>query len=100
MNPRKSTLLRLVIAAVAIVLVLVVFAGGWLTGRLGIGSVVRPESLTEVERQRVIGFITTRFFSACGPIRVGSKSEPVIWSRPLCSGNPRRPQWRNWRATP
>lgn len=27
------------------------FAGGWLTGRLGIGSVVDPASLTEAERQ-------------------------------------------------
>jgi hypothetical protein len=29
----------------------VAFGGGWLTGRLGIGSVVEPASLTEVERQ-------------------------------------------------
>jgi hypothetical protein len=35
----------------AIVLLLLVFGGGWLIGRLGIGSVVRPESLTAVERQ-------------------------------------------------
>jgi hypothetical protein len=31
--------------------VLAIFAGGWLTGRLGIGSVVDPESLTDLERQ-------------------------------------------------
>ena len=28
-----------------------VFAGGWVVGRLGIGSVVDPASLTDVERQ-------------------------------------------------
>ena len=33
------------------VLVLAIFGGGWLVGRLGIGSVVNPASLTEVERQ-------------------------------------------------
>ena len=33
------------------VLALALFAGGWLVGRLGIGSVVNPASLTEVERQ-------------------------------------------------
>jgi len=33
------------------VLLLVVFSGGWLTGRLGIGSVVDPASLTDLERE-------------------------------------------------
>jgi len=33
------------------VLLLVVFSGGWLTGRLGIGSVVDPVSLTDLERE-------------------------------------------------
>ncbi len=33
------------------VLAIVVFAAGWLTGRMGIGSVVDPASLTEAERQ-------------------------------------------------
>ena len=33
------------------VLAILVFAAGWLTGRLGIGSVVDPESLTDAERQ-------------------------------------------------
>lgn len=37
--------------ALGVVLVLAIFAGGWLTGRLGIGSVVDPESLTDLERQ-------------------------------------------------
>ena len=35
----------------AVILLLIVFAAGWLAGRLGIGSVVQPASLTEVERQ-------------------------------------------------
>lgn len=34
-----------------LVLAILLFVGGWLTGRLGIGSVVAPESLTELERQ-------------------------------------------------
>lgn len=37
--------------AIVAVLVLVIFGGGWLIGRLGIGSVVDPASLTELERQ-------------------------------------------------
>ena len=37
--------------AMAAVLALAIFAGGWLVGRLGIGSVVKPASLTEQERQ-------------------------------------------------
>ena len=40
--------LRLVLIAVV---ALLLFAGGWLVGRLGIGSVVDPTSLTEAERQ-------------------------------------------------
>jgi hypothetical protein len=35
----------------AVALVLAIFGGGWLVGRLGIGSAVNPKSLTEVERQ-------------------------------------------------
>jgi hypothetical protein len=42
---------RLVKAVLVAVLAIVVFAAGWLTGRLGIGSVVDPASLTEAERQ-------------------------------------------------
>ncbi len=34
-----------------VILLLVIFGGGWLTGRLGIGSVVDPASLTDLERQ-------------------------------------------------
>jgi hypothetical protein len=40
--------LRVVLIAV---LALVIFGGGWFVGRLGIGSVVEPASLTEAERQ-------------------------------------------------
>ena len=34
-----------------VVVALLLFAGGWLVGRLGIGSVVDPASLTDTERQ-------------------------------------------------
>ena len=34
-----------------VVLALALFAGGWLTGRLGIGAVVDPTSLTDTEHQ-------------------------------------------------
>jgi len=37
--------------AMGVVLLLAIFVGGWLTGRLGIGSVVDPGSLTDLERQ-------------------------------------------------
>jgi hypothetical protein len=37
--------------ALGVVLLLATFAGGWLAGRLGIGSVVDPASLTDMERQ-------------------------------------------------
>jgi hypothetical protein len=42
---------RVVGAAVFVVFAVALFAGGWLVGRLGIGSVVNPSSLTEAERQ-------------------------------------------------
>ncbi len=37
--------------AAVVVLMLATFGGGWLVGRLGIGSVVDPASLTDLERQ-------------------------------------------------
>ncbi|MQA28617.1 MAG: hypothetical protein GEU82_02100 [Luteitalea sp.] len=37
--------------ALIFVLVLAIFGGGWLVGRLGIGSAVNPASLTDLERQ-------------------------------------------------
>jgi hypothetical protein len=42
---------RLVGIALAVLLILLVFGGGWLVGRLGIGSAVDPASLTELEQQ-------------------------------------------------
>jgi hypothetical protein len=42
---------RVLKSALAVLLLLAIFAGGWLVGRLGIGSVVNPASLTDVERQ-------------------------------------------------
>lgn len=43
----RRVLSFLLLAIVAVSL----FAGGWLTGRLGVGSVVAPESLPEAERE-------------------------------------------------
>jgi len=42
---------RLVKWTLTLVLALLLFAGGWLVGRLGIGSVVSPASLSDAERQ-------------------------------------------------
>ena len=42
---------RVLKVAMAVLLLLAIFVGGWLAGRLGIGSVVDPASLTDVERQ-------------------------------------------------
>ena len=46
-----ATLRRVLRPALFVVLALVLFGGGWLVGRLGIGSVVDPSSLSETERQ-------------------------------------------------
>lgn len=42
---------RALTAAAVLVVLLATFAGGWLAGRLGIGAVVEPASLTDLERQ-------------------------------------------------
>jgi hypothetical protein len=42
---------RVLGVGLVVVLVLAIFAGGWLVGRLGIGSAVDPASLTDLERQ-------------------------------------------------
>jgi hypothetical protein len=42
---------RVFAIALVVVLALVLFGGGWLVGRLGIGAVVDPASLTGVERR-------------------------------------------------
>jgi hypothetical protein len=36
---------------VAVVVMVILFSGGWLVGRLGLGAAVDPASLTEAERQ-------------------------------------------------
>ena len=45
------TIRRVLGSVLVVVLLLATFAGGWLVGRLGIGSVVDPASLTDLERQ-------------------------------------------------
>jgi hypothetical protein len=45
------SLRRILTIAAGFVLALVLFGGGWLAGRLGIGTVVDPASLTDAERQ-------------------------------------------------
>jgi hypothetical protein len=42
---------RMLRATLAIGLMLVIFGGGWLAGRTGLGSVVETASLTDLERQ-------------------------------------------------
>ena len=42
---------RILSVALVVGLAAALFASGWLVGRLGIGSVVEPASLTEAERQ-------------------------------------------------
>jgi len=42
---------RLLNAALILVLLFAVFAGGWLAGRTGIGAAVDPASLNDLERQ-------------------------------------------------
>jgi hypothetical protein len=59
-------ILRFVVAAV---LALLLFAAGWLTGRLGIGSVVDPASLSDTERQfadRMRGVTMVGTFTVAG----------------------------------
>jgi hypothetical protein len=41
---------RVLKIALVVVVLLAIFAGGWLVGRLGIGSAVNPASLSDVER--------------------------------------------------
>jgi hypothetical protein len=45
------TVPRVVRFSLVVVLALVVFAAGWLTGRTGIGAAVNPASLNDLERQ-------------------------------------------------
>jgi hypothetical protein len=48
-----TTVRRALGIALVVALALALFVGGWLIGRLGIGAVVDPASLTGVERQFV-----------------------------------------------
>jgi hypothetical protein len=55
--------------ALALILLALTFAGGWLTGRLGIGSIVDPASMTDVERQfseRMQGVALVGTFTVAG----------------------------------
>ena len=45
-----ATVRRTLGIALVVFVALALFVGGWLTGRLGIGAVVDPASLTDVER--------------------------------------------------
>jgi len=42
---------KMAMIGLSLIAVLAIFAGGWLAGRSGIGSVVDPASLTDAERQ-------------------------------------------------
>jgi hypothetical protein len=42
---------RVLGVALVVVVIAAIFGGGWLVGRTGIGSVVNPASLTDLERQ-------------------------------------------------
>jgi hypothetical protein len=60
---------RLVGAGLALVLLLMVFAAGWLAGRSGIGAVVDPASLNEAERsftERMRGVTLVGAFTTAG----------------------------------
>ena len=57
---------RVLGVTIGVVLLLAIFAGGWLAGRSGIGSVVNPASLTLV-RSRV---------------NVSRRVNPLRWARP------------------
>lgn len=46
-----TVLRRTLVFAVVVALAFVLFGGGWVVGRLGIGSVVNPSSMTDVERR-------------------------------------------------
>lgn len=69
---------RLLWAAVLVLLLLATFATGWIVGRTGIGSVVDPASLTDLERQfadRMSGSALVGSFTVDG--RNDSDSRPA-----------------------
>jgi hypothetical protein len=56
--------------AIVLVAVLAIFSGGWLVGRLGIGAVVDPVSLSDAERQftdRMRDVTLVGSFTVAGP---------------------------------
>lgn len=64
--------------AAILVLLLAIFGGGWLVGRLGIGSTVSPQSLTELERQfteRMRGVSLVGTFTVAGRDDRGPRSD-------------------------
>jgi hypothetical protein len=69
-------LVRRVLGMVMVVaLLLATFAGGWLVGRLGIGSVVDPASLSDSERQFAEGM---RDVTMVGTFTVAGKEDRVL----------------------
>jgi hypothetical protein len=48
-----TTVRRILGAAVVVTLLILAFGSGWVVGRMGVGSIVDPESLTQVERDFV-----------------------------------------------
>src|SRR5262245_21155042 len=67
--PEEGIMKRALRVVAVLLVVLFVFAGGWLSGRLAIGSVVEPESMTEVERQfanRMRGVSLVGLFTIAG----------------------------------
>jgi hypothetical protein len=60
---------RLAWGALAVVVILAVFAGGWLSGRLGLGSTVDQASLTDLERrfsEQMHGSALVGYFTIAG----------------------------------
>jgi hypothetical protein len=72
-----TTVRRVLRLVLIVVVALILFAGGWLAGRTGIGSVVDPASLTDAERQfseRMKNVALVGTFSVAG--REGRASNP------------------------
>ena len=70
---------RLLSVLLVAVVALALFAGGWFTGRLGIGSIAEPSSLSEAERQFADGM---RNVSLVGTFTVaGKESQPATPDR-------------------
>src|SRR4029453_15088972 len=60
---------RLAWGALAVVVILAAFAGGWLSGRLGLGSTVDQAALTDLERrfsEQMRGSALVGYFTVAG----------------------------------